>query len=780
MLPFQCAHDEERDPHKPPEGACFARVVIERALDRDEGLTYWSKTPIGRGALVEVPVGRADTPTPGVVVRTGGPELAGPIPIGRIKPIGRALGPRLTRLQLDLCAWIASYYACPLGMVFAGAVPRGVRVQTGRRAIRVVSRVDPAPEPMPRLPPSARDAWSAIAKLGAGTFPIEKGALKRTLGLRSVAPIHRLRDAGLLTESGSSEIRTPSIFRVLDEPRAAVPPEPTEDQRAALEGIGAALGRFGVHLVHGVTGSGKTELYMRLIERVLGAGKAALVLVPEIALTPQTAGRFVARFRETGVALLHSGMSASARHAQWSLADSGKARVVVGARSALFAPVRDPGIVVVDEEHDASYKQDRAPRYHARDAAIKLAQLAGCPAVLGSATPSLESWSNARAGRSTLWTLARRASGAPMPRVELVDLTRERPQRTRASGAAFPIIGPTLEHAVHETLDRSEQVLLMLNRRGYASFVASADPSCDWVLRCDACDSAMVVHKSSVRTRRGSRFVRCHHCGAEQLVPSACPVTGKGVVQIGVGTQRAEDEVLARFGDRHALTLGDDFVRVDSDTMTKPGAYFDILDRFKRGVIRLMLGTQMIAKGLDFPDVTLVGVLNADTALAIPDFRAEERTFQLVAQVAGRAGRSGKPGRVLVQTANPLSPAITHAARHDAPGFASRELELRARSGLPPTTRMARIVVRDRDAQRAEARAEDLAHALAERADPRVRITGPMPCVIARIAEYERREIELCAPSAALLHAPIDALRAQGLLSADASLVVDIDPLWML
>jgi len=783
MLPYENLADDAGAAPMAPRSACFVRVVVERALDRGDGLTYWTEDPVERGRLVEVPIGRGDTTTPGVVVRAGGAELADTIPIERIKPITRVLALRLTALQLDLCAWIASYYACPLGMVFAAAIPRAVRAQTGRRSIRFVAPAAPLPDPPPPLPPAARDAWAAISALDPGVFPIEKGKLKRTLGLKSIAPIHRLRDEGLVTERESSEIRTPKLFRVLDEPEAASAPEPTNDQRAALDGIGAALDRFGVHLIHGVTGSGKTELYMRLMTRVLDAGKTALVLVPEIALTPQTAGRFVARFREAGVALLHSGMSASARHAQWSLVDSGQARVVVGARSALFAPMRDLGLVVVDEEHDASYKQDRAPRYHARDAAIKLAQLAGCPAVLGSATPSLESWANARSGRSSLWTLARRASGASMPTVEIVDLTRERPERVRSergNRAAFPIVGPTLERAVHETLERGEQALLMLNRRGYASLVGSADPACDWVLRCDACDCAMVVHKSSVRTRRGSRFVRCHHCGAERLIPSQCPVTGKGVAQIGVGTQRAEDEIMARFGERHRLTLGDSFVRVDSDSMTRAGAYFETLGRFKRGDIRLMLGTQMIAKGLDFPDVTLVGVLSADTALAIPDFRAEERTFQLVAQVAGRAGRGRRPGRVLVQTVNPRSPAIAMASRHDAPAFADHEIAIRERSGLPPAARLARIICRDPSAERAQARARDLASALAERADPRVQITGPMECVMARIADHARWEVELCAPSAALVHAPIDALRAEGALSADASLVIDIDPVWML
>ena len=783
MLPFQGASVDDHRPAAMPEDAVFVRVAVERALDRDEGLTYWSDAPIEPGTLVRVPIGSSDTLVPGVVLDAGDATMLKGIDPGRVKGVARVETVRVRPLQLRLCRWIGEYYACPIGMVLAGAVPGAVRAQTGRRTVRVIGYAEPLPETLPKLPPAARDAWARINDLDPSALPMEKSALKRRLELRSIAPIHRLRDEGLLTESESSQIRVPSAFRVLEDDADAAAPELTDEQQGVVSGIERDLGSFANHLIHGVTGSGKTEVYVRLIERVLARGHRALVLVPEIGLTPQTAGRFVARFRDAWVAILHSGMSASARHAQWSLVDRGEAGVIIGARSALFAPIDDLGLVVVDEEHDGSYKQDRAPRYHARDGAIMLAHMAGCPAVLGSATPSLESWANVDRKRSTLWTLSRRASGRPMPEVRIIDLTRERPASVRTDAgkrAAFPQIGPTLEHAIHDTLGRGEQIMLMLNRRGYASVVACANQSCEWLLRCDACDSSMVVHKSSVRTRRGSRFVRCHHCGAEQLIPDRCPLSGDAVVQIGAGTQRAEDEVMARFADRHALELGNSLVRVDSDTMTGPRDYFETLDRFRRGEIRVMLGTQMIAKGLDFPNVTLVGVLSADTALAIPDFRAEERTFQLVAQVAGRAGRGQRPGLVLVQSVNPRSPAIQLAARHDSAAFARRELDIRQRSGLPPATRLARIIARDTDPRRAKSRAGAIAEALAAIADPRVTIAGPSECIMARIAEHTRWEIELSAPTAALLHHPINRLRAEGTLKPDASTVVDVDPLWML
>jgi primosomal protein N' (replication factor Y) len=620
-------------------------------------------------------------------------------------------------------------------------------------------------------------------ELDADDFPLEKSELKDRVHLRSIAPIHKLRDAGLLIEADQEVVRTPSVFNLLEQSSDRVPPDLNTQQQAVVEGIAGSLKHAATHLIHGITGSGKTEVYMRLIEQVLAKGKTALVLVPEIALTPQTAGRFVARFKDQGVALLHSGLSDGARNAQWSLVKSKDARVVIGPRSAIFAPIEDLGIIIVDEEHDSSYKQDRAPRYHARDSAVMLGTLAKCPVILGSATPSLESWHNARAGRYQLWSMTTRAGEGTLPHVQIVDSTKDQPKAVKTTAnksLAFPVIGSTLESQINQTLDRGEQAILLLNRRGYASVVASADPNCDWRLECEQCDSTMVVHKSRVRSTAGKRFVRCHHCLSEQLIPTVCPMTGKGVVQIGVGTQRAEDEILMRLGDRQQLVLGENFVRVDSDTMTRPSDYFTILDRFSKGQIKLMLGTQMIAKGLDFPGVTLVGILNADTALSIPDFRAEERTFQLIAQVAGRAGRSSTPGRVIVQTMNPRNKAILLAAQHDYPRFADQELKTRQDCKLPPVTRMARIICRDPDATKAQARAEQLSDAIVSIADPRVSVEGPMECTIARIANHARWGLELHAPNAALIQKPIAALREQGLLKSDAATIIDMDPIWLM
>ncbi|MBO6514219.1 MAG: primosomal protein N' [Phycisphaerales bacterium] len=782
MLPFQPDTNlDESEKLKP--GESLIRVAVERGLDLEDGLTYRTQDPVEEGQRVTVPIGRGNSMTDGYVLKVGGLELSGGLELLKIKYIHSTSPVIVGSVQLRLCKWIAKYYACPIGMVLSASVPKAVKSQIGRRSVQMIRRVEPLPDPLPKLPPTAQDALERLNRLESSRFPIEKPALKDALHLKSIAPIHKLRDAGILSEYTQEIIRTPSVFQLLENPKDLTPPPLNPEQQEVVEGITAKIDQPGTHLIHGITGSGKTEVYMRLIEQVLKSGKTTLVLVPEIALTPQTAGRFVTRFQDAGVALLHSGLSAGARNAQWSLVESGEAKVVIGPRSAIFAPIKDLGLVIVDEEHDSSYKQDRAPRYHARDCAVVLGALAKCPVVLGSATPSLESWSNARSGRYSHWSMLKRAGLGSLPKVEIVDLTKDQSNLLRSEAGkpiAFQTIGATLENAINETLDRGEQVILLLNRRGYASLVGSADPSCDWKLECEQCDSTMVVHKSRVRSSGGRRFVRCHHCLSEQIIPTVCPMTGKGVVQIGVGTQRAEDEVMMRLGERQSLTLGENFVRVDSDTMSRPSDYFDILDRYSKGDIKLILGTQMIAKGLDFPNVTLVGILNADTSLSIPDFRAEERTFQLVAQVAGRAGRSSVPGRVIVQTMNPRNASIVLASQHDFAKFADQELRTRNDCGLPPSTRMARIICRDSDYTKAKSRAEQLADAIVSIADPSVTIEGPMECTIARISNQARWGIELIAPGSALIQQPINTLRKQGFLTSDASTIIDMDPIWLM
>lgn len=794
LLPFAGAEDSRE--RRPP--ACYARVVVERGIDDRggiEGLTYaCADADLAVGERVEAPLGRGGTISGGVVVAVGGPELLGSVAADKIKWISRRAGFGLTPPLLELARWLAAYYCTPLGLVLATMLPAAVKQGVGRRQEARLSRAattEAEVKAAGRLTPALRRAWDAIAALAEDEFPIAPLNLAAKVGPGSMRSIRRLTSMGLLAASTESVVRVrgDAVAGLLSGTRG-VEPTPTPEQAAIIEGIGADVEarRFGVHLVRGVTGSGKTEVYIRVIRRALLAGRDAVVLVPEIALTPQTEEWFRARLGSgadgVGVAVLHSGLSASRRNSEWQRAASGAARVIVGPRSAVFAPVRNLGVLVVDEEHEGSYKHEQLPRYHARDVAIKRGQIEGCPVVLGSATPSLESWSNATAATPTstpryrLWELTRRVGGqGRMPEVRVVDMAEERRMRALEPGDGWRRqIGPTLERAIAETLDEGGQVILLLNRRGFANHICCVSPACGWVLECDDCDAKLVFHKDRTLPKGGT--VRCHHCLTEQLLPKACPWCGRAAATLGTGTQRIEEELVARFGPTHGLAEGTTLLRVDADTMGRAQDYFDALSRFGRGEVRLIVGTQMIAKGLDFPNVRLVGVVSADTALSLPDFRAGERTFQLVSQVAGRAGRGEHAGRVVVQTFAPEDEAILAAAAHDFPRYASAELALRRAHALPPATRMVRVVCRDVDAESARSRAAELAGLLKEHAG--LRVAGPMEAPIARIATHHRWEVQAFAEKAGPLQAALTSVRSRGLLKSDSRTAVDVDPVSLL
>lgn len=768
------------EPDRPTGAEQYARVAVERGIDNGpggEGFAYRVEAgQVAVGERVEVPLGRGNKQAAGIVISVGGDELLDGFPAAKVKSILRSTGVCLPEALIDLAKWMSLYYVCPLGMVLATMMPAAVKKTVGRRRVVVVERAHEADEPPGdvKLSPSAKVAWEKLVAKRPASMTAKE--LATALGLDSVGPINRLIKAGLLRETEQDRIRSKSaVWNDVEASGSSGPVTPTPRQQEVVAGIGEALGTFSVHVLRGVTGSGKTEVYLRLIEQVLAKGDSALVLVPEIALTPQTAGRFLSKFGHIGVAVLHSGLTSSQRHSEWARVSSGEARVVVGARSAVFAPFERLGLIVVDEEHDSSYKQDQLPRYSARDVAIKRGQLEGCPIVLGSATPSLESWSNARAGRFKLWNMPDRVGGGRLPRVVIVDMAQE--AKTRASGpqasGRLHFLGPTLEAAISRTLRGDGQIILLLNRRGYANYISCPDANCGWVLFCDQCDSTMVLHRSSDFAR--GELVRCHHCQGEQLVPRTCPTCQKKTNTFGMGTQRIEEEIGRKFA--HAgLTEGETMLRVDSDSMQTARDYFDALSRFGSGQVRLLVGTQMIAKGLDYPNVRLVGVINADTSIHLPDFRASERTFQLVSQVAGRTGRGAEAGQVIVQTLNPRNPAIVLASKHDYETFADRELDFRRASGLPPVTRMARIVIRDKDHAKAAASAEHLANKLQSDFGRDVRIEGPMPCPISRIAGQYRFAVELLSDSAAKLQGSLSAMRAAGLVKSDASTAVDVDP----
>ncbi|MCR9075012.1 MAG: primosomal protein N' [bacterium] len=777
------AHEPTESQPTPVNYPRYARVAIERGLDRMGGLTYGATTDVQLGQHVRVPVGRGNTPTGGYVIEVGGEELLDGYDPGKVKAVLEYSPASLPGSLVELAKWMSTYYMCPLGMVLASVVPAAVKADTGRkRKLGVELGPAPSDEEIRGLSKGARAAWGEIEKLPASSFPIEPRLLASRIGEKSVASINRLVRAGLLTETQIERIHAPKLFDVLDAEDSGTH-ELTAAQRVVVEGVSGSLGTYAAHLLHGVTGSGKTEVYINLVRSVLEREQRALILVPEIALTPQTGGRFVQVFRDAGVAVLHSGLTKSARNQQWSLAASGEARVVIGARSAIFAPLTDLGLIIVDEEHDGSYKQDQLPRYNARDVAVKRAHLESCPVLLGSATPSLESWQNAKSGRYALWSMPDRVGSGSLPKVSIINmaLSEERVKAPKSFGSHQDFaIGSTLAARLRETITDGQQAILLLNRRGFASVVVSSDRASGWKLECDQCDTTMVVHKGSVRQMGGKRFVRCHHCLSEQLIPKACPISGKALVELGVGTQRVEDEIAFRFGDSLGLEAGVNYERVDADSMNRASDYFGVLDRFRSGELRLLLGTQMIAKGLDFPNVSLVGVLSADTAMHLPDFRAEERTYQLVSQVAGRAGRGEVPGQVIVQTLNPHASSITRAARHDYVGFARDELGARYQAGLPPHVRMVRIVVRDEQHARAEARANEIAELLRVHSDPRVQIQPTMPCTITRIANMYRFEITMLCPSPRPMQDAMQAVREKGLLKSDSRVAIDVDPVWLM
>jgi primosomal protein N' (replication factor Y) len=545
-------------------------------------------------------------------------------------------------------------------------------------------------------------------------------------------------------------------------PEFAVRSAPRHDrlsagQEASLGAISGA-GPGEVVLMEGVTGSGKTEVYLQAIEDVIADGGSAIVLVPEISLTPQTVGRFRARFGDL-VAVLHSRLSPGERYDQWDRVRAREARVVVGPRSALFAPAHDLRLVVIDEEHEASYKQGSAPRYLARSVAERLCRATGSVLALGSATPSLESRVAADEGRYRRVLLPSRVGGGQMPSVEVVDMAEEFRAGHR-SMFSRPLTG-----ALEEIRERSAKAVLLLNRRGFASFVLCRE--CGYVPRCDNCSVAFTYHEV------GDRLV-CHHCGASRALPARCPRCSSPFLrQFGAGTQRVEAELASALPGLHV-------VRMDADTTGGRGGHERRLAEFEALPGGVLLGTQMVAKGLDYPEVELVGVVNADTTLHMPDFRAGERSFQLLEQVAGRAGRAHAGGRVIVQTYWPGHPAVRAAAAHDAEIFYAEERAVRGELGYPPFGRLARIVATGRGAEAVRGAATELADALRAGVPGSWHVLGPSPAPLARIKNSWRWHVLLKAPAGADVAGPLwKALEALGARDG-VTLAPDVDPLDMM
>jgi len=629
-------------------------------------------------------------------------------------------------------------------------------------------------------PRSARDAFPRVGPVRdrlidwLDRFGPVAAAEVRDAFPKSASALKALRDKGLL-EISQRRVDPVAAERapILEEDVA--PRAPTPAQAVALEALVAAVDArtYSAFVLHGVTGSGKTEVYLQAAARALEDGGSGILLVPEIGLTPQFLSRFRARFGDSVVAVLHSGLTDRARFDEWLRIRRGDARLVVGPRSALFAPVADLRLLVVDEEHDGSYKQNDGLHYHARDAAMKLAHQRGAVVVLGSATPSLETVQLAESGRATSLSLPERVAERPMPAVELVDL-REFP--TEDPDAPSALLSPPLREAIEATHADGGQTILLLNRRGFATTVLCT--ACGAHFRCNDCDLSMTYH--------GRRHaLMCHWCGAQRQVPRACPAcrVPDALKFVGRGTERLEDELLALWPD---LRID----RMDADTTRSRRSHGRILGRFRDGETDLLVGTQMVAKGHDFPGVTLVGVLQADAALHLPDFRASERTFQLVAQVAGRAGRGDRPGRVLVQTWHPEHHAIRSAVTHDWTDFVTREIRLRRGLWYPPFARLLLLRVESENEQAAARAAMDVRRAVDEAGrrsagSGRLRVFGPAPSPIYRANRRYRRQVMVKADGHAAMGAMLAALGdAHHQAARDAGrgvrLIVDRDPVSLL
>ena len=513
-----------------------------------------------------------------------------------------------------------------------------------------------------------------------------------------------------------------------------------------------------------MTGSGKTEVYLQAIAHALEQGKGAIVLVPEISLTPQTVERFKARFTsgplQTLVAVLHSHLSAGERHDEWHKIRQGRARIVIGARSAIFAPVEPLGLIVVDEEHEHSYKQEEAPRYHARDVAIVRGQMENATVLLGSATPSMESFYNCKQGKYALLELLERADDKKMPVVRIVDM-----RQTVRTGKGIPIFSPQLKEAIGQRLDRQEQVILFLNRRGYSTSLQC--PLCGFVAECPNCSVSLTYH-------RHEQKLCCHICNHTEPVPPVCPnqkCRNPAIRYAGVGTQKVEETLTKLFP--HARLK-----RMDSDALKRKEDYRRILGDFRTGKIDILVGTQMIAKGLHFPNVTLVGIIYADLALHQPDFRAGERTFQLLTQVAGRAGRGDVEGEVFIQAFTPFHPAIQYARRHDFVGFYEQELEFREQLKYPPVSRVALLTLKGRNEEKVKFAAAHLKREL-DKAVGDIKdliIAGPAPAPLLRAETYYRHQIMLRARRMSALSRRLAELTQSLVLPEDVTLSVDIDP----
>jgi len=715
-----------------------------------------------------------------------------------LKPILKVIGVQtlVTPKVLKLARWIAEYYCCAPEVALKSVLPEAVRKEESGWRERLFVRALPVSGEFPKLPKRQQEVWNIIEE--RRELPLQELV---ELAETTTATVRKLEDRSLVEIAPQISERDP-YAREHILPSQPLPLNPA--QAAALDKIMAALDKPlstlnpqpSTFLLHGVTGSGKTEVYLQALAHALEQGKGAIVLVPEISLTPQTVERFKARFSsgklQTLVAVLHSHLSTGERHDEWHKIRQGRARIVIGARSAIFAPVEPLGLIIVDEEHEHSYKQEEAPRYHARDVAIMRGRMENAVVVLGSATPSLESYYNCKHGKYTLLELPERVDDQKMPHVRVVDM-RQAASRQRGK-EGIPIFSPQLKEAITQRLEKHEQTILFLNRRGYSTSLQC--PKCGEVIQCPNCSLALTFHRQEQK-------LCCHICGHVAPVPSVCPnekCKNPAIRFAGTGTQRVE-ETLAKLFPQARIK------RMDADTMKRKDDYRKVLGDFRTGKTDILVGTQMIAKGLHFPNVTLVGIIYADLALHQPDFRAGERTFQLLTQVAGRAGRGDVEGEVFVQAFAPFHPAIQYARRHDFTGFYEQEIEFREQLKYPPVSRVALLTLKGRNEDKVKFSAEHLKRELekiigtvAANVSPRTSstgqsaptdvggnkvapaafkdliISGPAPAPLLRAETFYRYQIMLRTRAMSKLSQTLAKIIKTLALPEDVTLMVDIDP----
>ena len=719
----------------------LAKVAIDLALDRL--FTYEVPEALQKklavGQLLSVPFGHREARGFAIEITESPNHRITESQKFVVKPITAIVDetPFFSPEILELVKKVAAYTASPIEAVLKAALPAAVLKRNARaKELLFVEAVETSSVRQQEGGLTARQKWLVenIKRVGGGWMQRLCRELKTT-----PASLRTLAERGLVTIEARAKRRDPLANRRI------LPSKPlplNEEQERALKAIVSSSRPV---LLFGVTGSGKTEVYLQAIAKELEAGRGAIVMVPEIALTPQTVGRFASRFGDR-VAVLHSALSDGERYDEWHRIRAGAARVVVGPRSAVWAPVRDLGLIVVDEEHETSYKQDEMPRYHARDVAVLRGAVEGAKVVLGSATPSLESWMNVKRGKYALAEMKCRAGAGRLPNIRLVEMQ------------GGEIFSHDLLDAIRLRLERHEQAILFLNRRGYSRSMTCA--GCGYVMTCPDCGVPYTYHQAD-------SCLRCHICGGWILPPKTCPKCSCPSFDLkGVGTQRAE-AALAKCFPRAKI------LRMDADSTSRKNSHDDILSAFRRGEADVLLGTQMIAKGLDFPNVTLVGVLNADASLNLPDFRAGERTYQLLAQVAGRAGRAELPGEVIVQTHDVEASVLNAVLRGDFAGFAAGELEVRKECFFPPSCRLAVIGFRSKDLKRVSSWATMYAKSLQKLKG--VKVSDALPSALEKADGWYRWQIVLRASSAAAIVRAWKWIASERPTPADLRVGIDVD-----